>query len=245
MESDKELSECFRAVGDRYGYDRTFARYADFRDLKVRWQRTSDVIEFNVSDYLRDVPDETMRQLADTLFAKIAGERRGYPPGLENWIGRREFADKHRPVYLSRCRKVTTDPEGTWKNLDDVLRRLKESKLITGEEDIKVVWTAERTFRRYAHCSVVMRVVVVSNEMDEESVPDYVLDWIVYNEYCHIMAGFDPNDPMKCEDEAELASRYPMRAKAEWWLREKEDQDRRDAESELRWGRKSRCDSSE
>ena len=57
--TEEILNETFKKVGNDFGYE-TSAEYAAFRDLKVRWQRSYKWADFQVSDYLRDAPEEVL-----------------------------------------------------------------------------------------------------------------------------------------------------------------------------------------
>ena len=47
------------------------AQYRDFRDLKVKWVRTTKWVEFDVSDYLSETPAEVLGPFMKTLMAQI------------------------------------------------------------------------------------------------------------------------------------------------------------------------------
>lgn len=47
------------------------AEYRDFKDLKVKWVRSYKWIEFDVSDYLSEVPAEVLGPFMKTLMAQI------------------------------------------------------------------------------------------------------------------------------------------------------------------------------
>lgn len=47
------------------------AEYRDFKDLKVKWVRTYKWIEFDVSDFLTDVPAEVLGPFMKTIMAQI------------------------------------------------------------------------------------------------------------------------------------------------------------------------------
>ncbi len=83
-EKEQQLNEIFERIGEEYGY-RAGAEFAAFKDLKVRWVRTSDWADFKVSDYLRDAPEGVIEDLARTIITKIIGAGGGTlterPPG--------------------------------------------------------------------------------------------------------------------------------------------------------------------
>lgn len=47
------------------------AEYRDFKDLKVKWVRTYKWIEFDVSDFLTEVPAEVLGPFMKTIMAQI------------------------------------------------------------------------------------------------------------------------------------------------------------------------------
>ena len=57
--TEEMLNETFRKVGNDFGIG-TKAEYAAFRDFKVRWQRTYQWAEYQVSDCLMDAPEEVI-----------------------------------------------------------------------------------------------------------------------------------------------------------------------------------------
>lgn len=69
----------FKEVGSEHGYDSVTAKFEEFSDFKVRWQRSYRWAEFKVSDYLKDAPDSVFRALADNIFDRIQGKDVSYP----------------------------------------------------------------------------------------------------------------------------------------------------------------------
>ncbi len=47
------------------------AQYRDFRDLKVKWVRTTKWVEFDVSDYLSETPAEVLGPFMASIMAQI------------------------------------------------------------------------------------------------------------------------------------------------------------------------------
>ena len=185
-----ELNRAFQKVGKQHGYESVSAEFAVFKDFKVQWSRSYRYISFKVSDYMEDAPYDAFEALAGTLFAKI--ERREevpYKRAMRDWVLSPEFSANKRFKYIHRSRNVTGTPVGYERDLRDSLKRLKEMGLIEGDEGIELSWTSDGNNQRAASCSVLFRLIVVSNQLDDRNVPDFVVDFAVYSQYLKIVKG--------------------------------------------------------
>ena len=64
-----------------------------------------------------------------------------------------------------------------------------------------------------------MNVVSVSKALDTDEVPDFVLDYCLYHEICHLLLGYDPTGDAHEQKFYELNCKFPKRKEAEVWLR--------------------------
>lgn len=67
------LNRALQNAGRRNGFEDIQAEFAAFRDFKLKWTRSYRWISFEVSDYLRNAPEDVMDSLAETMFAKMRG----------------------------------------------------------------------------------------------------------------------------------------------------------------------------
>lgn len=219
MDNNK-LQERFSETGKEYKYDAVNAEFTAFKDFKVRWQRSYKWAEFKVSDYMADAPAEVIDGLAKTLFTRICDRAdSGFPKELCDWVTAPEFSEKKQPIYLKRSRNLTKSSEGEFKDLRKSYSRLEESGLVEDDPSIFMSWTKGPGGRKAGQHSVLMKVIAVSSALDGPDVPEFVVDYVVYHELCHLIIGFDPTAE-KCDKEFdELESRYPRRKEAGEWLR--------------------------
>lgn len=171
MEREDKLNECFRSAGSKYGFDSVTAKFEEFQDVKVRWQRSYRWAEFKVTDYIDDAPDNVFTDLAESIFMKIQGTDRGYPESVKEWFLRPDFIARKRPVYLERY-AFKTHREGRFKDLEGSMERLRAAGLVPDGLDAVVLWTDDRYLDKLASGSVLMRTVFVSEAADNEMVPD-------------------------------------------------------------------------
>jgi hypothetical protein len=219
MEAEENLRNIFRETGKEYGYDRVEAEFVAYKEFKVRWQRSYRWAEFKVSDYLADAPETVIRGLAKSLFSRIMGEDGGYSKEMCDWITAPEFADYKQPVYLRRSRNLTRSPEGEHRNLEGSYSRLEKLGLVTKDPKAHISWTKESNIRKIGHCSVLMKTVSISNVLDSDAIPEFVLDYCLYHELCHLIIGFDPTAKRHGEEFARLEAKYPQQKEAEEWLK--------------------------
>ena len=211
MVTQEELSRAFQEVGEKYGYNNVTAEFANFTHLKVRWTRSYKTAEFRVSDYLLDADVKVLEDLANTLYSRIAGSNCQYAESMRDWALNPEFSKNKRPVYLRRSRNLTRTSIGTTRNLQDSLTRLEEAGFIEKDSNVEVVWSTNKNSRRAGGCSVLMRLISISDELDSQDVPDYLVDYAVYCQYLRIIHGartFGVSDDINTRDDERKYPRY-------------------------------------
>jgi len=219
MEAPELLNEIFKRIGIEFGFDDVNAEYVAFKELKIRWKSSSKWASFEVSDYLANMPENLIEDLAEYVFSKIRNEDRKYPQSVSDWLADPSFLRIYQPLYLKRSGKVLTQsPEGRYADLRDSYERLIAFELVEKDDDIFFSWTKGENVRKVGHCTVVMKVVSISSELDSEDVPKFVLDFCVYHELCHIMIGYDPGSEKHDKEFDELLKRYPKSKEAEDWI---------------------------
>jgi len=219
METEEMLKTKFVEVGKEYGFDKVEAEFVAFKEFKVRWQRSYKWADFKVSDYLADAPPDVIEGLCNSLFSKITGDEEGYSDAMCAWITAPEFAENKQSVYLKRSRNLTRSSEGEFKSLEKSYERLILSGLIERDPAVHLTWTKESNVRKIGHCSVLMKVVSISSVLDTDMIPDFVLDFCMYHELCHLKIGFDPTAKRHGSEFAELEAKYPKRKEAEEWIK--------------------------
>jgi len=219
MEAEEVLRTKFREIGKEFGYDRVEAEFFPFIEFKVKWQRSYKWAEFQVSDYLADAPPEVIEGLCISLFSKIKGEDEGYSEDMCKWITAPEFSEYKQPVFIRRKRNITKTPKGEAKDLEASYDRLVELGLVEKDPTIHLSWTKEPNVRKIGNCSVLMKVITISSVLDTDMIPDFVLDYCLYHELCHIMIGFDPTASVHGEQFSKLEDKYPKKDEAQEWLK--------------------------
>lgn len=186
----EETNRAFQKVGEEYGYTSCTVEFIAFKDFKVQWSRSSKFVHFRLSDYLEDAPEEVFEGLARTLFSKIVGKDDvPYSKAMREWVLNPEFSVSKRPIYKDRALYIKDTQSGNEKNLNDSVERLIEMGLVDKDADFEVIWTSNDRTERAASCSVLMRLITVSDRLDDSRVPDYALDFTIYSQYLRIIKG--------------------------------------------------------
>lgn len=183
------MNDVFRKVGKNYGYENVSADFVSFKQFKLQWQRSFNCIAFRVSDYMVDAPEDVMEDLADSIFAKIAGKEGLYSANMRSWVLSDDFSTSKRPVFIQRGRYLSKNAKGKNKNLDDSIKRLVLNGLLRPDHNIKAVWNRDTRSDLAATYSVLMRTIMISSILDEPDTPDDVLDYVIYHQYLRICEG--------------------------------------------------------
>ena len=220
MNETKMLNDAFRTVGMEHGYDSVSADFSEFKEFKVKWQRSGGWAEFEVSDYMKDAPPEVMDGLAETIFSRISRRwSRNYPPTMMSWITSEDFVKKKQPLYLMRARNLSGRPDGVHVDLKGSYERLIDMGLTNHDKDLRISWTRHPNTKRVGYCSVLMKVIAVSSIFDDPNIPLFVSDYVLYHELIHMAKGFDPFGQRHGPDFHVLERLYPRRKEAEEWLK--------------------------
>lgn len=220
--NNKTLTALFAAVGRRYGYEETTAEFAAFRDFKIKWTRSPRWISFEVSDYLSDAPERVMTSMAVTIFDRIKGEEaKAYDDEVSEWITSDEFVRSKQPLFVRRFRGLSRGTAGESRDLADSYERLIDCGLVERDPDIYIGWAGANRSLRVARSSVLMKVVAMSDLLDDDGVPEDVLDYCLYTQLAHIGMGFNPFSDRRGPEYDALLSRFPGRPSMESYLRGK------------------------
>lgn len=216
---DSELTRIFTSAGRLSGYDDVTAKFAAFREFKIRWTRNYKWIAFEVSDYLSDAPTEVLRPLADTIFSRIRGERSEYPDTVTDWLCSPEFVRTKQPLFVERAVGLSKSPCGKHRDLSESYGRLVDAGLVEGDRDVFMGWTAPSRSRSVGTVSVLMKVMTISAALDSPDVPERLVDYCLYAQAAHLALGFNPGTDRRGKEYDGLLSRFPERTEMESLLR--------------------------
>lgn len=214
--NDKYVMDVFSKVGEDYEFNTVKASFVAFSDFKVRWQRSYSWAEFQVSDYLEYAPRQVLEDLAHTMFKKIRGQDAGYSDEMKEYILSDEFAQENQLSFIKRHRTYAKDGIGTVRNLNDSVERLKGMGLVNGDSVLKLVWMDKKPSHMSA-MSTIMKVIAINTVLDNEEIPEFVLDYIVFSEIQKLMLARENFGHEASADYSGIGKAYPKREEAEVW----------------------------
>lgn len=213
--NSNELTQIAKTVGARFGYDEVEAGFSPYRDFKIRWTRSYKWIEFEVSDYLSDAPEDVIEALMDTVFCKIRGDACApYPESVVEYITTSGFVERHQPTFLRRFRTLDMTQVG-W--IKESVARLRDMGLEVPEDIAFGVDRAVRDRVQAGKASVLMRVAAMNHRV--ESLPEAARDYAVWAQVAYIAMGFNPTGERRQEQYEALLNQFPGREEAERVLR--------------------------
>lgn len=216
ISSNAQLTAIAALVGRANGYEDVQAEFSPFRDFKLKWTRSYKWISFEISDYLRDAPEEVVISLFRTVYRRIADEKPSYEETLSDYITTEDFIRRSQPVFIRRYRGLNVNADDVaW--VEESIDRLRE-KGLTIPEGI-AVGVAEARMRQVGRSSVIMKVVVLNEACRD--LPEDARDYAVWTQVAHVSMGFDRNFGVggRAEEYDALLSQYPDRASQESELR--------------------------
>ena len=205
--NNNELTQIARTIGAEYGYDLT--------DWILRWTRSYKWIEFGVSDYLADAPEDVIEALMDTVYRKIRGDECApYPEPVVEYITAPGFVERHQPTFLRRSRTLDMTAIGWVRESADRLRAMGL------EVPTDIAFGVDRAVRDNVHvgkASVLMKAVAMNHRT--EQLPETARDYAVWAQVAYIAMGFNPTGERRQEQYETLLNQFPGREEAERILR--------------------------
>lgn len=217
MDPQNYLNQHMQQEGEKYGFTSVGAEFSDFRNLVVRWRRTNRWIRVKVSDYLMDAPEGIIDSLVELLFKQITGKHPRYPKDLMAWLTDPSFCLRKRETFMSRNPSMTGKTEGVYRDLKDSYRRLIDAGLVEDDPDIHICWNTTVKVNNPSQYSVLMKTISITDLLDDPTVPDYVVDWLIYHDLCIVQSGYDPYCARRTVPE-KIERRYPDMEKAKDFL---------------------------
>jgi hypothetical protein len=182
------FTDAFRQVTNRTQMPEIHVSFYPFAGLnhtiRIRKQR----VYVRVSDILKDAPPQVHKALAFILVAKLFNKR----VIAEHESLYRQYAYQPQVLRASdlarqkRGRKVLSTSLGRTFNLDRMYARLNRRYFNNELHKPTLSWSLRRTKRILGHHDLVHDAIVISRSLDQSSVPEYVVEYVLYHEMLHL-----------------------------------------------------------
>lgn len=173
---------------DMYPYDDYTVTMRPLMHLHYSYKRDDKGLRIELSDYLIDASDRVLSDTCKAIVQWSLGKRYRNPDSLLEYVRSDDFIVSSRHKFLDRSRSLSQSQQGRCKNILDSVERLRQSCLITDDDfrNSYYTWATHMAKYRFGQCNQTFRVVSVNPILDDDSVPDYVLDFVVYHETLHL-----------------------------------------------------------
>lgn len=157
---------------------------ATFYKIKIR----DGKIIVRLADAHTDMPLHVHKALAYILVAKA--KKKPIPQSALDVYSRYKItanvSEKLEKNKRERGRKVITGSAGNTYDLEQIFTRINRDYFRDKTIKPELTWSARKTYRRLGHYDPTHHTIVISKSLDDPSVPDYVVDYLVFHEMLHI-----------------------------------------------------------
>lgn len=177
-------------VGKSYGYKTVTVNIIKFAAFKLRWTRQYQTIDFNVSDYLCNAPDEVVADIFNRVFSKIAGnDDSEYSPETCKFFTDKHFSGARRRTFNAR-NGIEPAKFKTFKGVP--------------------VHYYKHPSAKAGGTSTLMRVIAINPALKGES--EDVIENIIKYEYNVLQNGLATfqKEPETVEYDKRIVSKYPL-----------------------------------
>ena len=162
-----------------------FRAFANLR-ASIRWCRHRAVVR--MSDLLADAEPLVMEALVEILLARLFGRhasreaRECYVAWTMSPAVRSRVDDTRR----ARGRKYLLHAQGCYFDLQSIFDQLNQ-RFFQGQLAVaRIGWSPTRSRTLLGHHDPSHRTITISRRFDSASVPQYLVDYLVYHEMLHI-----------------------------------------------------------
>jgi len=141
-----------------------------------------------IADIIQTAPLEIQRALAYILVAKLLNKK--VPEEARNiyrkFVNSEELQNIAFRNKQTRGKKILTSSVGEFFNLDGIFEKLNWVYFENKIPETILSWSKRNTYRRLGHYDSVHNTIIISKSLDDDSIPKFVVEYIVYHEMLHI-----------------------------------------------------------
>ena len=141
-----------------------------------------------IGEICKNAPDDVQKSLAFILAAKLLRKRVPKNARLiyETYVKSSEIQEVARNNRKIKGRKIISSALGKVYNLDLMFDELNEIYFDNAIPKPTLTWSNTKTFRILGHHDSTHNTIVISQTLDSESVPNFVVQAVMHHEMLHI-----------------------------------------------------------
>lgn len=182
------FSDAFRQITRKSDLPEIHISFYPFAGLNHTIRLRRQQIYVRLSDIVRDAPASVHRALAFILVGKLFNKRVGaeYQNLYRQYAYHPEVQRKSDLARQQRGRKLIGSSIGREHNLDRLFARLNRRYFNNELTPPTLTWSARKTRRILGHHDYVHETIVISRSLDNDDVPEFVVEFVLYHEMLHM-----------------------------------------------------------
>lgn len=146
------------------------------------------IVFVRIADICREMPLNEQKALAFILVAKLLRKRVPFEARkiYSNYIKQQEIQTKAKENRKTHGRKIITSAKGDFYDLDGIFEKINQIYFKNSIPKPVLSWSTRRTYRILGHHDSAHETIIISKSLDDQKVPKYVVEYIVFHEMLHI-----------------------------------------------------------
>lgn len=188
----QQITEFYAEAFQHFGKPRTltsikveFYAYVGINHtIKLR----NEIIFVRIAEICQDMPLEIQRDLAFILVAKLLKKRipKEATENYRSFIKTNEMREKNSNSRKEKGRKIISTAKGKFFDLELMFDELNEVYFENSIPKQTLTWSARKTYRILGHHDSNHQTIVISKSLDEKTVPNYVVQYVLFHEMLHV-----------------------------------------------------------
>ncbi len=189
FESVEDLyGRVFRTLRPTLPMPRIEVRFQRFTSVSSRIRFAEGVLRVQISDVLAEAPAPVQESLAYILLSKLF--RQQVPEKMRNhyrqYLRRPEVERAIDATRRERGSKRLADAEGAHRNLERVFDEVNAEYFGGSIPRPTLAWSRTPSRTILGHYDAAHHTIVLSKWLDRETVPDFVVEYVMFHEMLHI-----------------------------------------------------------
>ena len=161
--------------------------YADVNST-IRLEEGHKRVRVRISDLLEGAPSPVLEALAYILLSKLYRKPlpAAYDRRYRSYLNRAELRRKALLIREIRGRKEIRSPKGRTYDLEEIFGQLNRRFFQGLLGQPRLGWSRRPSRRMLGHFDPAHNAIIISKVFDHESVPRFVIEYLVYHEMLHL-----------------------------------------------------------
>ncbi|MCS6873566.1 MAG: SprT-like domain-containing protein [Pyrinomonadaceae bacterium] len=162
-----------------FSFKKVSITFYPYKGLRHKIKVKDGYVTVRLASFIENAPLKIHKTLARMLVAKLLKKK----VSQKDIATYEEFLEQNR-IKLENV--VEPNPKGQIYNLEEIFENLNKKYFDNKIPKPVIKWSSRKTYRKLGCCSLTGKVITISKILDNEKVPLYVLEYVMYHEILHI-----------------------------------------------------------